>query len=541
MASEGQAPAGRVAIAGSTRTPDPQHARVGDAEPNRKLEVTVYLRPASPLDWVDDEAARPPAQRRTLTREELASAHGASEDDVRAVRAFAEEYGLEVASVDMARRSVKLSGTVDAVARAFEAQGVGLFAHPTDGVYRGRQGPLTVPAALGGVITGVFGIDERPQAYPHLRFHAQAAQAVSYTPVQVAQAYGFPSGLTGAGQTVAVIELGGGYAEADLSAYFTSLGLPAPNVSAVGVDGGSNAPGVDKNADGEVMLDIEVIAAVASGATVVVYFSNTTDQGFLDGVSTAVHDTTNKPSVVSISWGGPEDSWTQQGRDQMEQIFTEAAALGVTVTVASGDNGSTDGVSDGKQHVDFPASAPHALACGGTSLQVQDGQVSSETVWNDGADGGAGGGGVSIEFPVPSYQTAANVPPNVDSGQTGRGVPDVCGDADPETGYSIRVDGVDQTIGGTSAVAPLWAGLTALINQSLGKPVGFLQPQLYAAATASAFRDITEGNNGAYQAGPGWDGCTGLGSPNGAALLQALGGTPPPSGGTPPPSSGGAS
>ncbi|HEY5317771.1 MAG TPA: S53 family peptidase [Solirubrobacteraceae bacterium] len=527
MASEGQAPTDRVAIPGSEREPDPEHPRVGDPEPASEVEVTAYLRPVAPLDWLDEEAARPPADRRTISREELASAHGASQDDVDAVRAFAGEYGLEVLDVDLARRSVALRGSLDAVTRAFEAQGLGSFTHPTAGVYRGRSGPLTVPAALAGVITGVFGIDQRPQAHAHVQFHAGSGQGTSYTPVQVAQAYGFPSGLTGAGQTVAVIELGGGFSEADLSTYFTGLGLPVPTVTAVGVDGGSNAPGVDQDADGEVMLDIEVIGAVATGASIVVYFANTSDQGFLDAVSTAVHDTTNKPSIVSISWGGPEDSWTAQARTTMEQTFTDAAALGVTVTVAAGDSGSTDGVTDGKQHVDFPASAPHALGCGGTSLQVENGEITSETVWNDGSGGGAGGGGVSIEFPVPSYQSSANVPPNADSGQAGRGVPDVSGDADPETGYTIRVDGADQTIGGTSAVAPLWAGLTALINESLGKPAGFLQPQLYAAAAQTAFRDITQGSNGAYQAGPGYDACTGLGSPNGTALLEALGGQAP--------------
>jgi len=525
MASEEQASADRVAIPGSDREPVSGHPRVGEPEPDTEVEVTVYLRPVAPLDWVDQEAARPPDERRTLSRQELAEEHGANQDDADAVKAFAAEYGLEVAEVDLARRSVRLRGKLDAVARAFGAQSLGSFEHPTAGVYRGRQGPLTVPAPLAGVITGVFGIDARPQASPHLRIHAHATQPTSYTPVQVAQAYDFPSSVTGSGETVAIIELGGGFSETDLSTYFTGLGLTVPSVTAVGVDGGTNSPGTDQNADGEVMLDIEVVGAVANGASIVVYFAPNTDQGFIDAVSTAVNDTTHQPSVVSISWGGSEDSWTQQARTQMEQTFTDAAALGVTVTVATGDNGSTDGQTDGKQHVDFPASAPHALACGGTSLQVQNGAITSETVWNDGSGGGAGGGGVSIEFPLPSYQSAAGVPPNVDTAQTGRGVPDVAGDADPETGYTILVGGAQETIGGTSAVAPLWAGLTALINQALGNPVGFLQPQLYAAATDTAFHDITQGSNGAYQAGPGWDACTGLGSPNGAALLEALGGS----------------
>ena len=272
------------------------------------------------------------------------------------------------------------------------------------------------------------------------------------------------------------------------------------------------------------MLDIEVLGSVAPGAKIIVYFAPNTDQGFIDALSTAVHDTTNKPSVVSISWGGPEDSWTQQAQTQMEQILTEGAAAGVTVTVASGDGGSTDGVNDGKQHVDFPASAPHALGCGGTKLTIQNGKIANEVVWNELPNDGAGGGGISIEFAVPSYQSAIKMPENVDTGKPGRGVPDVAGDADPETGYSILVDGKQQTIGGTSAVAPLWAGLIVLMNASLGKPVGFLQPQIYTASADSGFHDITQGNNPAYQAGPGWDACTGNGSPDGAALLTALGG-----------------
>lgn len=207
----------------------------------------------------------------------------------------------------------------------------------------------------------------------------------------------------------------------------------------------------------------------------------------------------------------------------MEQILTEAAALGVTVTVAAGDNGSTDSVSDGQQHVDFPASAPHALACGGTRLDASGTTINAETVWND-PGGGATGGGVSRQFSLPSYQSSANVPGNLDTGQPGRGVPDVCGDADPQTGYAIRVDGADETIGGTSAVAPLWAGLIARLNQELGAPLGFVQPRLYPLLGGAGFHDITSGNNGGYSAGPGWDACTGLGSPDGSALLTGLAG-----------------
>jgi kumamolisin len=394
---------------------------------------------------------------------------------------------------------------------------------PADGAdpYRARSGPLTVPAELADVVTGVFGIDDRPQAHPHLR-RVKAQADTSYTPVQVAEAYAFPAGAGGQGQTVGILELGGGFSTEDLSTYFAGLKLSTPSVTAVSVDGGENTPGQDSNADGEVMLDIEVVGATANQASIAVYFAPNTDQGFIDALSTAVHDTTHSPSVISVSWGQSEDSYSAQTRDQMEQILTEAAALGVTVTVASGDNGSADSVTDGKQHVDFPAAAPHALACGGTSLQASGVKITRETTWNDGNGGGATGGGVSRRFPLPSYQDQAKVPDNVDSKAPGRGVPDVSGNADPATGYQIRVDGAEQIIGGTSAVAPLWAGLVARLNQELGAPVGFLQPRLYTLLGTSAFHDVTQGNNGAYKAGPGWDACTGLGTPDGAQLASSL-------------------
>jgi kumamolisin len=511
----------RVPVQGSERLV-PVDARVGDVDPGSELDLTVYVRPRAPVDWVDAESARAPALRRLVTRDDWADVHGASDEDLTAVAQFALDAGFTVTELDSARRAVRLSGPVSAAVDAFEATMEGRYrAADGGGEYRGRSGALTVPAALADVVAGVFGIDDRPQGRPQVRRHAQAQAAASFTPVQVAEAYAFPSGATGRGQTVGIVELGGGFDTSDLTTYFKELGITAPSVTAVSVDGGQNDPGADEDADGEVMLDIEVVGAVAPGVAIAVYFAPNTDQGFIDAVSTAVHDTTHKPSVVSVSWGESEDAWTQQARTQMEQILTEAAGLGVTVTVAAGDNGSTDGVTDGEQHVDFPASAPHALACGGTSLRASGATIDSETVWNDPGDG-ATGGGISRQFAVPSYQANANLPVNVDTQATGRGVPDVSGDADPQTGYEIRVDGAQETVGGTSAVAPLWAGLTALLNEQLGAPLGFAQPLLYALLGSASFHDITSGNNGSYAAGPGWDACTGLGSPDGTGLATAL-------------------
>jgi kumamolisin len=273
------------------------------------------------------------------------------------------------------------------------------------------------------------------------------------------------------------------------------------------------------------MLDIEVAGAIAPAAAIAVYFAPNTDAGFLDAVTTAIHDEVRKPSVISISWGGPESAWTQQAMSAMDGAFQAAAAMGITICVAAGDSGSTDGVSDGNNHVDFPASSSNALACGGTSLQTNGKAIVSEVVWNDGnAASGAGGGGVSGVFDLPSWQQGldATDAEGNRSPLAKRGVPDVSADADPQTGYEVLVDGTKAVIGGTSAVAPLWAGLIARINALTGRAAGFVNPALYRQP--SALRDITQGDNGGFAASPGWDACTGLGSPDGAkvAAIAAL-------------------
>jgi kumamolisin len=385
------------------------------------------------------------------------------------------------------------------------------------GVVRMRRGTIGVPAELADIVTGVFGLDERPQARAQFRVMRPRAVEASFTPPQVGALYGFPPAADGTGQTIALIELGGGYSADDLQAYFASLGIAAPSVTSVGVDGAANAPTGDANsADGEVELDIEVAGALASGARIVGYFAPNTDQGFLDAITTAIHDTANAPTVISISWGSAESTWTQQALTNFDAAFADAAMLGITVCVAAGDGGSSDGVNDGKAHVDFPASSPHVLACGGTTLKANGTTIASETVWNDPGNG-ATGGGISDVFPVPTWQTTAGVPPSSNAGgRVGRGVPDVSGNADPATGYAVRVDGSATVIGGTSAVAPLWAALIARLNQHATKPLGLANPLLYA--NPAALHDITSGSNGAYTARVGWDACTGLGSPNGAHL-----------------------
>jgi kumamolisin len=510
------AEANKIVLPGSERTPLERAAVVGPTDPSQLVEVSVVLKQRRELNLVH-------LQGKILSHDEFASAYGADPEHIERVRTFAAANNLTVVERgdEVARRTVTLQGTVADLEKAF---GVTLndYEH-AHGRYRGRTGSIHVPPELAEVVQGVFGLDNRPQARPHMRFRGlagasdAAVQPTSYNPPQVAQLYKFPAGVNGAGQTIGIIELGGGYKPADITNYFNSLGIPAPTVTSVSVDKGKNSPTTADSADGEVLLDIEVAGSIAPGAKIVVYFTPNTSQGFQDALSTAVHDTTNNPSAISISWGGPESTWTSQLMTTFDQVAQEGAALGVTITVAAGDDGSSDGVSDGSNNVDFPASSPNVLACGGTNIVSSGTSIESETVWNDGANGGATGGGFSTVFSQPSYQSSI-------AGQTGRGVPDVSGDADPDSGYNILVDGSQEVVGGTSAVAPLWAALIALLNQQLGKRIGFINPLLYALPEpGNGFNDITEGNNGSYSAGPGWDPCTGLGSPNGAALATLLG------------------
>jgi kumamolisin len=505
-------------LRGSERVAMSGASVLAPADPTERLEVTVLVRrrARAEFDARSAQLAAGKAGTPYLTREEFASRHGADTADLAAVRAFAQAHGLAVVLEHAARRTVVLSGTVAQFNAAFKVQ-LQRMQHDSCS-YRGRTGSIELPSSLEGVVEAVMGLDSRPQAAAHFRIRPAASAATSFTPTQVAALYGFPAS-SGVGQCVALIELGGGFRPADLSTYFKGLGVSTPTVTAVSVDHAQNTPTGDANGpDGEVMLDVEVVGAIVPQATIAVYFAPNTDAGFLDAITTAIHDTTNKPSVISISWGGPESTWTAQAMTAMDDAFQAAASMGITVCIASGDNGSSDGVTDGSDHVDFPASSPFALACGGTSLKASSSAISGEAVWNDGTNGGASGGGVSAFFATPTWQSSlsAVMTQGARTPLAKRGVPDVAGNADPETGYDVRVDGTASVIGGTSAVAPLWAALLARLNQLSGKPAGLINPKIYQAP--AALRDITSGNNGDFAAAAGWDACTGLGSPNGAAL-----------------------
>jgi kumamolisin len=504
------------------KAPDAKKGKTVNASDS--IEVTLRIRRKKSVDEALKELEK---TGKTYSRQQYQQDFGLNDADVEKVEEFAAASGLSVNHTSYSRRSMMLKGTAANMSKAF---GVSLnyYTPKNKETFRGRSGTIKIPKVLDGIVEGVFGLDNRPQATPKFRIRRNTkikahAKSVSYNPNQLATIYDFPA-ADGTGQTIGILEFGGGHSVKDLQTYFTSLNLPVPVVKSVSVGAGHNSPG--GAADDEVMLDIEVAGAIAPKATIVMYYAPNSTKGFIDAITQSVHDDLNKPTVISISWGGPETIWTTQAKTNFNEVCKAAALLGVTICLAAGDSGSDDGVGDGKAHVDFPSSSPYVLACGGTKLTASSSKITSEVVWHESNDS-ATGGGVSEFFPLPDYQTKAKVPASVNSTKfKGRGVPDLAAVADPETGYNVYVDGQKGVIGGTSAVAPLMAGLIARINQLKKTPVGFIQPKIYNAT--GVFRDITSGDNittktgKGYTAGKGWDGCTGLGVADGKKLLGIL-------------------
>src|ERR1019366_7453521 len=408
-----------VPLPGSERGPAPGLEPAGPVDGTARIEVTLVTRRRAALPA---ELVLGPD---TLSPQQMADQHGTDPADVELIREVLSQHGIEVTQTYTGSRCVKASGTLAALAETFGASlSMVRSDHPTApggrAEHRYREGSLRIPAQLAGIVLAVLGLDDRPQARPQFRIApaggaaasragapsgpvGPAAAPQSFAPPQIAGLYQFRAGTDGTGRRIAILELGGGFGGSDLDAYFSGLGITTPSVTAASVDGAVNQPGQDPSgAGGEVLPGVEVAGAVAPGAAQTVYFAPNTDRGFLDAVSAAAHATPT-PTVISISWGESEDAWTAQARSALDAAIADAAAMGVTVCAAAGDNGSTDSVSDGANHADFPASSPHVLACGGTSLRGNPatGAITSETVWNDGPGRGSTGGGVSDVFPVP--------------------------------------------------------------------------------------------------------------------------------------------
>ena len=558
----------RTTIADSERSSLDLPASESDAE---EFRVSLVLRAGG-----DGPGLPTPAEMQQqieqgfapLSYDAFTNKYGASDDDVAQVVKFAADHSLGVVSVDQTSAVVKLSGTVEQLATAFEVdlsklEGKnGQILHHTDAV--------SVPNELHGIVGFVFGLSTAPTEPGASAPHNRAATAddaatqatVSYTTTELAQIYDFPPN-DGTGQVVGIIELGGGYQLSDIQAYLDQLGLPMPTI----VNVGPNERGYFIS-NLEVTMDLAIVASLIPKGKVVVYNANSQDYSFDDYYEitrTAIFDRTNKPKVLSNSWSWPEVKGIEPNpaeRKQFEDLYVKAALLGITICSSSGDSGSLIAVGKLESasilaRTSFPVTSPMILGCGGTTLIAKNGDVLHERVWNamaetliveeredsrnaSTANGMSSGGGVSREVPIPGFQADAKVPPQVtrkwvDGVLTppvtfaGRGVPDVAANADLNTGYQYIYEGQPVTGGGTSAAAPFWAGLIARINQGLPRPCGFVTPLFYQLQTgadgeASGFRFIDRGSNGAYEARPGqrWNPCIGLGVPIGTALLAAL-------------------
>jgi kumamolisin len=505
-----------------------------------KIDMIVRRRPSGPpFPHIDQIGAQPIRERRYLSHDEFDDAYGADPADFAAVADFGRQFGLTVVESNLSTRIVTLSGTLSSIGAALRVNIT--YMHDGPRQYRTHHGQIQVPVTLKNIVLCVLGIDEYVFVHPMVQTVSPWEIALLnlytqvHTPDQVADFYDLPE-ATGKGECISMVEFGGGYSLPLLNLYFALLGKKTPEITDVPIAGGANRPGLIPYLDAEVYLDIEVAGAIAPEAQLVVYFAPSSVLGFVRAFSAAIHDRVHNPSVVFCTWGFAEVKWMVEpgGMQAVNEVLQEAALLGVSVCVASGDWGATAGVFDGLPHVYFPASSPAALCVGGTTLYSQAAQIALEHTWNRAmSGGGASTGGYSEYFPLPPYQKEVPNPSQTQivqpeefqsiSVKHGRAVPDVAALGDPTTGYLILMDGGFHLTAGTSAAAPLWSALIARLNQLMGVRMGYINPLLYSGIGSSgAFRNIVLGNNLFYNAGPGWNPCTGWGTPDGKALLKAL-------------------
>lgn len=511
--------------------------------PESSLEVSIMLKPKASELRIERTLARISSGRQSpLTDAEMAANFSPSQSALTSLNKFASENGLQVKDTNLSSGKVTLAGTTVQFESAFHTK-INQYTTPEGMKFRAPESTLVLPPELNRDVAAVLGLDNRFQAHanisrkplfqanppkieadPKYKMSAMRPERKGYLPNQVADAYNFPKDSMGEGQSVAIIQLGGGMDRADNSIYYQKHGLKEPKINIIEVGEAKSSPG--HAFDSEVMLDSQVIGAVAPEATQNIVFGTNSEQGFVDAISRATFpEKGEKPnSVISISWGQYEDGWTKEGLSSMHEAFKKAALKGISIFASAGDDGARDRVSNGKFNAHYPASDPYVTAVGGTRLITdENGKRLDEIVWNNQTRNEIGGGGVSEIFPPQDFQKDVKVPPNANTGRSGRGFPDIAGNSDPRTGYIIRTHGVEELTGGTSAAAPLYAALMLRINGAMDKPfTGSLNHWLYQNKDAGFFNDITVGDIGPYKAGPGWDATTGLGSINGSKMLEVM-------------------
>jgi kumamolisin len=477
------------------------------------VAVSLKLHDTAGLSTFLTQVADPTSAnyRHYLTPAQFDARYGPSNADVAKVKTFLTSAGLRVTGVSGNNQVVNAAGDAATMTHAFDTT-IGVYSqstreYGTRSYYANDTAP-TLPADVAGLVQGVAGLDDHTVHTTDAVHGKPSASVQGFTPSQLHTAYNTSSLGTGSGESVALWEFDG-FQQSNISAYDKQFGISPSAPTTVSVDGANynSNPG---QGQGEVELDIEIVQGMASAANTYVYEAPNSDQGQIDMANQIASD--DKVSVTSISWGECETDSSSATTTSTDNALEQGAAEGISFYSASGDSGSDD-CGDGTTAVDYPGSDPNVSSVGGTSLTTgSGGAYKSEVAWN--SDGGSSGGGVSTVFKAPSWQTG--------SGGM-RTVPDISSDADPNTGFAVYSAGSWQEYGGTSCAAPMWAGFTALYNAQSGSQLGNPNPALYKVGDAgTAIHDITSGNNGAYQAGKGYDEVTGLGSYNGANLAAAL-------------------
>jgi kumamolisin len=493
--------------------------------PNEMVTFTFYLRHRQPVRRRPGSAIDLAELAKRVTREELAAERERIlKRPVEQISRFAKQQRMRLIAVDIPARCVTLAGKASDVERAFATR---LIAFDHAGAKRHYPGgKIRMPGELARIVHTVVGLDTRPPRGDSLRNHAVAAGGNGLRPSEMARLYGLTTPGGGAGQCIAIIEPAGGYDREDVKKACDAMGVPTPQIDDVGVGTGHNAPGVDGQADEEVALDIQVVAGVAPQARIVVYFTERNEPGLVAGLSRAVHGPQH-PNVIVMTWGEPEVFWPKEARLGLDAVLQDAFRLGITVLATAGDDLARERMDGGKVYVNYPASSPYVLGCGGTQIQLDPSQttIADEVVWNEQGRRGTGGG-ISEIYGVPAFQTGAQLPGSLNDGKPGRGVPDVAAAAAQLNGYRIFLKGAEVVLSGTSAVAPLWGAFVALLNEQRGASLGSLNDRLYQSP--DLLKVITSGDNIdaesglGYTAGAGWSACTGLGSPKGPAIIAAL-------------------
>lgn len=486
-----------------------------NAELDRKVTFSLMLRPKT-MSYSDRQMANElltchPCDRNYLGHAEVAGITSYSDEDKDEVVRYLSQFTYKENEI---LRELIFSGCVADFETAFNCK-VGVYKTDEGAEFLSAVSSVLLPSHLADLIYSFDGfsqtIRKEDRKPTDTSSDDDGGWSKGFSISEISSAYEFPKGVTGKGQTIGIVELGGVYKSSDLELFFEKIEVPMPKIEVVGHQPG----GYSETNNCEVTMDLQIAGAIAPDAKIVIYYAKT----FIEALKLIISDNVHRPSVVSISWSSPEEYYNDSEKREFDQLFYQAALLGITIIGSSGDHGAYNSLDH--LNVPLPACHPLVLGCGGTTINIENGKRIGEIVWNEFHGDEVTGGGFSDSYDIPDYQKEAIANYNFIIPQ-GRGVPDVSALSSTIDGFQVVFEGLEVVVGGTSTATPMWAGLIALINQKLGYNVGFINTILYKMAGTTAFYSIEKGNNLLYKAAPFWNPCTGLGTPNGIQIIEQI-------------------